>query len=198
MSNAKPCDRRGCRRWFEPQRSTGRFCSPACRVAHHRATKRELARHDWHTPAEIVEAARLVLGDIDLDPASCALANDTVRAARFYSPREDGLRQSWQGRVWLNPPYGRHVGSWVAKLLAEYASGAVPVAVTLLPARTDTRWFSLLDGWPRCFIAARLHFNGALPPPFPSCAVYLGANADRFGAVFGEFGRIWQLKEATR
>lgn len=34
----------------------------------------------WFTPAPIVEAARVVLGQIDLDPASCAQSNQVIRA----------------------------------------------------------------------------------------------------------------------
>lgn len=35
---------------------------------------------EYYTPAPIVEAAREVLGGIDLDPASCDMAQETVRA----------------------------------------------------------------------------------------------------------------------
>lgn len=58
------------------------------------------------TPIEIVEAARKVLGEIDLDPASCAKANKLIRAKKFYTRKDDGLRQPWAGRVMLNPPGG--------------------------------------------------------------------------------------------
>ena len=59
---------------------------------------------EWWTPAELVEAARDVLGVIELDPASCAGAQATVRARRFHTLEDDGLAQEWSGAVWLNPP----------------------------------------------------------------------------------------------
>lgn len=83
-----------------------------------------LARHssesnEHYTPAPIVEAARRTMGSIDLDPASCARANETVKAACFFDVEANGFRRSWHARregdhvalsrpsnVFLNPPGG--------------------------------------------------------------------------------------------
>ena len=60
-----------------------------------------------YTPAKEVEAAREVLGTIDLDPASNPQAQETVKAEKFFTEDDDGLSKEWDGNVWLNPPYHR-------------------------------------------------------------------------------------------
>jgi hypothetical protein len=87
---------------------------------------------EWYTPAQYVDAAREVLGGIDLDPASCDQANRTVRARTYYTAQDDGLEHYWHGRVWLNPPYGKSSALFVGKLLAERAAGRVDAAIVLL------------------------------------------------------------------
>src|SRR5512134_1699762 len=62
---------------------------------HHRT--RFTGENEWYTPAPYVEAARACLGAIDLDPASSATAQATVRAARFFTRDDDGLKQEWRG-----------------------------------------------------------------------------------------------------
>lgn len=58
--------------------------------------------NEWYTPAEYVEAARSVLGKIELDPASSEIANQTIKAKKFYTSEDDGLSESWRGKVWMN------------------------------------------------------------------------------------------------
>jgi phage N-6-adenine-methyltransferase len=67
------------------------------------------ASAEWGTPAWIVAYARSVLGTIDLDPASSADWNASVKADRFLTAEEDGLTTSWGDakNVFLNPPGDR-------------------------------------------------------------------------------------------
>lgn len=80
----------------------------------------------WLTPRHIVDA----LGPFDLDPCS-PIERPWPTAAKHYTIEDDGLRQPWFGRVWLNPPYG-NAGAWMRKM-AEHGSG-----VALMFARTET------------------------------------------------------------
>lgn len=74
---------------------------------------------ELYTPGYIADAARAALGGtIDLDPASCAFANKTIRATGYFtggSVITDGLQTPWVGcfapkrkgcTVFLNPPGG--------------------------------------------------------------------------------------------
>lgn len=47
--------------------------------------------NDRYTPLAVIEAVRSVLGTIDLDPSSCAIANQTVQARQYYTIEDDGL-----------------------------------------------------------------------------------------------------------
>ena len=66
--------------------------------------------NEHYTTPDIIEAARELMGGIDLDPASCPMAQETVQATAWYGPGspfgEDGLAEPAAGRVWLNPPGG--------------------------------------------------------------------------------------------
>jgi phage N-6-adenine-methyltransferase len=98
--------------------------------------------NEWFTPPEIIAAARAVLGDIDLDAASCEKAQKIVQAADYFTAESDGLAQEWHGRVWLNPPYSRDLlPAFVDKLLAELDAGRVTEAIMLVNNCTDAAWF---------------------------------------------------------
>jgi hypothetical protein len=64
---------------------------------------------DWYTHAEIIALVH-ELFPIDLDPMSCYEANKVVQAKGYYTKEDDGLLYPWEGRVLLNPPWGRQLG----------------------------------------------------------------------------------------
>jgi ParB family chromosome partitioning protein len=150
--------------------------------------------NEHYTPEVYIEAAREVLGNIDLDPASCAEANKVVKADWFFSGEDDGLLQDWRPRVWLNPPYGKQAGKFVEKLMREMAEGKVHAAIVLVNATaTDTTWFQNLWDGLLCFTNHRINFYGdgeRSGSTFGSVFVYFGARPKLFIQRFSAFGTV--------
>jgi hypothetical protein len=101
---------------------------------------------EWYTPSKYLEAARALMGGIDLDPASRAAANERVQAAAYYAIEDNGFNREWHGRVFLNPPYGKERGKsqqeiWSHRLIAQYKAGITTEAVLLVTAATSEKWF---------------------------------------------------------
>jgi hypothetical protein len=159
----------------------------------------ESTSHEWYTPPDLIERVRAVLRTIDLDPASCRQANKNVRAKRFYYKKADGLKQSWFGKIWLNPPYGALCRHFIAKLLEEWEAGNVTEALVLLNLNTMDRKYMkpLLDVTTACIISGRVKFispntRKINQPANGSIVLYLGPNIARFRRVFSELGTILQ------
>lgn len=156
--------------------------------------------NEWYTPAEYIEAAREVLGTIDLDPASCELANQTVKAGKFFSADEDGLSQNWHGNIWLNPPYASEL---IRKFVDKLLSSEFDSAIVLTDACTDTKWFEKLAEKSAgiLFTNHRIKFlrpdgtEGSGSPTRGQAFFYFGDNTDKFFATFAKFG--WCAKKIS-
>ena len=125
----------------------------------------------WLTPPHVLTA----LGPFDLDP--CAAVDQPWRTATVqFTVKDDGLSQRWDGRVWLNPPYGALVARWLARL-AKHGNG-----IALVFARTDTAWFQGIAQRVDAinFLTPRLTFHrpdgtpGAGNSGGPSCLLAFG------------------------
>lgn len=154
---------------------------------------------EWFTPEDIVEAARAVLGDIDLDPASTPDANVVVKAKQIFTAEQDGLAQDWHGRVFMNPPYASAlVAKFCEKLTVEHSAGRVTAAVVLVNNATETDWFQSLGMFTTsiAFPRGRVKFwhpekeahAGALQG---QAVLYIGEDAGKFAAEFSRFGLTW-------
>lgn len=139
---------------------------------------------EWETPPELFNPLN---EEFHFDLDVCATDNNSKCGNSYFSWAQDGLLQSWEnGTYWYcNPPYGRGIVKWVKKATIECLRGNP--GVMLLPARTDTKWFSYI--WshkthrPRKWIAqirflkGRVKFVGApASAPFPSIIVVFDVN----------------------
>ena len=149
---------------------------------------------EWYTPETYVFAARKVLGSIDLDPASCAIANKTVKAKKFYSQEDDGLEQDWHGNVFLNPPYKQPlVSQFVEKLIESHIAGDVNAAILLTNNSTDTKWWQLAarESTAACFTAGRIKFYRDREYDSPTNGqvfLFFGWGWEAFVSEFSQYG----------
>ena len=156
--------------------------------------------HEWYTPTEFIDAARAVMGSIDLDPASSEIAQKTVRAERFFTAEDDGLKQEWAGNVWMNPPYSQPlIAQFCEKLRESFDSGHVPQAIVLVNNATETGWFRFVASRCSavCFPDGRVRFldqNGGRKgrPLQGQAMLYCGKQSSRFCETFSDFGLCWE------
>ena len=114
---------------------------------------------EWPTPKAVYEKLNAEFR-FNFDP--CPLGGDVDGTSPMFS--------EWEGkRVFCNPPYGPGIERFLER------AGEAELAVFLIPARTDTRWFHDLI-LPKAkeirFVKGRLKFGGAAHnAPFPSMVV---------------------------
>lgn len=154
---------------------------------------------EWYTPAHIIEAAREVMGSIDLDPASCAMANDVVGATTYYSEIDNGILQPWLGNVWCNPPYSIEVRrSFVDRVVGAMITGEINQCCLFLNNNTavTVEQVALDRCQAVCFPKGRTKFWNELgvgrAPRFGGMVMYYGSNVSKFTEVFGRMGVVMQ------
>lgn len=145
------------------------------------ANPRHLSETNEHyTPPYIVEAARIALDTIGLDPASSSFVNsEIVKATEFFSKEVNGFIQPWFGNVFLNPPGGKcndfgisstdNKGNssqklWWQKLVSEWKRGSVKSAifigfsVEILQTTQVNRVGMIPLEFPMCFPSRRIAY----------------------------------------
>ena len=158
--------------------------------------------YEWYTPLKYIETARFVMGKIDLDPASSKIANEIVKATKYYSEEDSGLTKTWEGNVWMNPPYSQPLmGLFCDKLISELKNG-VTQACVLVNNVTETACGQLLleNCTCACFPAGRIKFltidkeeKKETNPLQGQMILYFGNAGNLFETTFRKFGTIlWQ------
>lgn len=173
---------------------------------------------EHYSPREICQAALLTMGDITLDPASCATANLIVQASKWYGKDDDGLKQSWRDhKVFLNPPGGickadgtpipkgtkglkrsdrvSSAALWWSKLVTEGVDQAIFLAFSIEFLQTAQKSPVSPLSFPFCIPSSRIDFldeslveQGS--PTHANCLVYLPPENNRLEAI-GRFHRYF-------
>lgn len=124
----------------------------------------------WGTPTEMIEAARELMGEIHLDPASSEEFNYYVKALMIYTEKTNGLAPEceWGGNVFCNPPGGL-VNEFWRKLTEGLKNGTIDKAfwvgfsVEQLCTLADEE-FHPMD-YSTCILRKRLSFNQQIDTP---------------------------------
>lgn len=147
------------------------------------------ARHSaascrWYTPPAIVDAARDVLGRIDLDVASDATAQGVVLAKRWYE--RDGLELPWDAAsLWINPPTSPR--AWWDRAVAAHAP-TVYLAYSIEQLQQSQGWAaSMLSVGIVCIPRQRIRFGQPVGDA-------LEALARRAAAVAGDAAALARLR----
>lgn len=143
-----------------------------------------MSHDEWYTPSKYVEPARnaykAVNAEIDFDPYSSDVANNLVRASKFYTKEDDALTKSWPNFlnyhlngesfhgsfIWANPPYTRDAGTakpYLEKIYERIEAqddSSVVAATILVNSNTDSSWWQQLAGKSSaiCFVNKRIRF----------------------------------------
>jgi len=160
------------------------------------ATKQET--DEWSSPRELVEPIADAVDGFDLDP--CSGAERSPFAADTYTADDDGLEQSWYGRVWVNPPYSAMSG-WTAKATTETRDGDAETVVYLCKGDSSTGWWQRAASCATviCAIDHRLSFgDGENSAPFASHLIVFGECPDALAAELANHGQLLKPTEAEQ
>ncbi len=165
---------------------------------------------NWGTPESIVQKVKLVLGDIDLDPASNTDANEVIQAKKIFTEETDGLTSEWglNDAVFLNPPSGKQDGKsktnmfW-QKLMKEVYSGNIGHAIFLAFSieqlqSSQRKGVPPMMAFPFCVPAKRIAFTDPTgaerkAPSHSNMIIYVPGSIDKtylFKDVFSSIGYV--------
>lgn len=154
---------------------------------------RKSTSQEWYTNENVIKSVRNVLGEIELDPASCEFANQIVKAKTFYTASDDGLTKEWNGKIFINPPFKR-----VKEFKNKLKESDYDEAILLTAGYYDRKWFQeiLNEADACCLIRGRLkHYNENVKisqsaSNFGHAIFYYGPDVNKFALEFKSYGTV--------
>lgn len=150
--------------------------------------------NEWYTPHEFVDSVKVVLGKIDLDPASNEKANTIIKAETFYTEDDDGLSMEWGGRIFMNPPYS---SALIKAFCDKFVNSKIEEGIVLVNNATETGWFqSLLSKSDAiCLVEGRIKYlddtlSAANTPLQGQAFLYFGNHVTKFSKEFKSHGQV--------
>lgn len=168
-------------------------------------------KDSYYTPDVYTDGVHEVMGAIDLDPASCKLANNGdaghkgVRARKFFDINHSGLTKKWHGRVFINPPF-KEWDQWSLKADRELKSGRVKEMCVFIGANScvNNNFARLKRIADAVFIPDGRDYGNTWGPKSTSGAFqghflfYFGPKVKKFNKVFSQYGSVFCKAMAER
>lgn len=153
--------------------------------------------HDYTTPEDFIDLHLNFLGrkSYDID-AACLYANIPADvhfmpyiqpwSMSLFGDLPDGLKQKWEGCVYINPPYGKLLAKFVKKAVQEVQDNDCEVWI-LLPTRFTQYYIELIyrtAGFvyfmPEKSFEFLINGQNKGKAPMPVCLAYLGNYPERY------------------
>ena len=149
---------------------------------------------EHYTPQKITDFLYKFCPEFDLDP--CSDSNKNIKAKRHYTQEDNGLAKSWNGRVFVNPPFS-DVSDWVKKALDEYRKQNCDEVIFLSKFDSRVGWFKPLaqNFSPLCVVEGYVsyHGNDGDAATFSTALWYLGDRRNLFIRIFSDLGWLFQV-----
>lgn len=96
------------------------------------------SKSDEHGTPDYIYQPLHKMFNFTLDP--CTTPANPLGTPNFYTKDDDGLSKSWDGRVFVNYPYGRKSAKiWLKKIITEWTTNSrCELICVLAPNRSDT------------------------------------------------------------
>lgn len=157
----------------------------------------------WTPPKYVARVRAALGGSISLDAFSCAGANLTVRASRFFAKGDQTFRKSWRAyAAFLHPPSeAKFLNKIPTKFLKEWSGCNIKHAIILLDLPPKGYCYRVLAPradavcWTRHPIKFRTPSGQTQTSGNQQAFLYFGPDPSIFQQVFANVGKVRVIKQ---